>query len=126
MWRSSSFCPISAQWWKSGYRGRLRRRFSDNRLNPDVANACQALAIDEKRWHFQPSVWEEDNLPSGQTIEQVWFPGCHADVGGQDLEFRGISNIPLMWMLEKAEASGLCLKRSWRDGLSQDYRGPIK
>ena len=104
----------------------FRRRFSNNRLNPDVANAYQALAIDEKRWHFQPSVWEEGNLPVGQTIEQVWFPGCHADVGGQDLEAREISDYPLMWMLGKADDGGLCLKDNWSDGLRPDYKGPIK
>ena len=104
----------------------FRRRFSNNRLNPDVAHACQALSIDEKRWHFQPSVWEENNLPGDQTIEQVWFAGCHADVGGQDLESRGISDFPLVWMLEKARAEGLSLKDNWRDGLKPDHRGPIK
>ena len=104
----------------------LRRRFSNNRLNPDVANAYQALAIDEERWHFQPSVWEQDNLPEGQTIEQVWFPGCHADIGGQDLESRGISDIPLTWMVEKAADEGLRLQGNWRNGLKPDYRQTIK
>ena len=104
----------------------LRRRFSNNRLNPDVANAYQALAIDEERWHFQPSVWEQDNLPEGQTLEQVWFPGCHADIGGQDLESRGISDIPLTWMVEKAADEGLRLQGNWRNGLKPDYRQTIK
>ena len=104
----------------------FRRKFSNNRLNPEVANACQALSIDEKRWHFQPSVWEENNLPEGQTIKQVWFPGCHADIGGQDLKSRGISDIPLLWMLEQAQARDLLLKENWQEGLQPDYRAPIK
>ena len=51
-----------------------RKQFSNNRLNPDVAHACQALGLDERRHHFRVSVWDETDLPEGQTIEQVWFP----------------------------------------------------
>ena len=82
------------------------KRFHDARLNPDVAYACQALAIDEKRKDFAPSPWDEANAADGQTIEQVWFAGCHADVGGW-FDERGLCHIALHWMLDKAVACGL-------------------
>ena len=105
--------------------GWLRRaQFSDNRLNGDVTYGYQALSVDENREHFRPSVWEEDAMPEGQTIEQVWFPGCHADVGGQEAD-RGISDIPLEWMLRNAKQKGLRLRRDWRASLRPDPTGDI-
>ena len=103
-----------------------RKYYRDNRLNPKVSSAYQALSIDERRLQFQPSIWDEDNIPEGQTIEQVWFAGRHVDVGGQDVLSRGLSDIPLLWMLEKAEGACLCLLPGWRDELQPDPCGPQK
>ena len=94
-----------------------QKRFSDNVLNSDVSFGYQALAINERRYFFQPSIWDEDAVPEGQTIEQVWFAGCHGDVGGQDAD-RGISDIPLEWMLAGARACGLELREGWQDDLN--------
>ena len=102
-----------------------RRQFSNLRLNPDVAHGYQALAVDERRHHFRASRWDECGIPEGQTIEQVWFPGDHADVGGQDAD-RGISDIPLMWMLGHAEDKGLLLMRDWRTSLRPECSGKIQ
>src|SRR5579862_783569 len=55
--------------------------FLDTSLHPDVLNAYQALAIDERRREFPPTLWTSAPL-AGQTIEQVWFIGVHCDVGG--------------------------------------------
>ena len=84
-----------------------RRQFSNEILNPDVANGYQALAIDERRHHFRVSRWDECRIPEGQTIEQVWFLGSHGDVGGQDAD-RGISDITLKWMLGHAKEKSFC------------------
>ena len=55
--------------------------FLDTGLHPDVRNAYQALAIDEKREQFPPTLWT--SAPAdGQTVEQIWFTGVHGDVGG--------------------------------------------
>ena len=102
-----------------------RRQFSNEILNPDVAYGYQALAIDERRFHFRVSRWDECSIPEGQTIEQVWFLGSHADVGGQDAD-RRISDITLKWMLVHAEDKGLLLRKDWRDCLRPDYSGEIK
>ena len=103
-----------------------RRYYRNRRLSPDIDNAYQALSVDESRGHFQPSIWDETNIPDGQTIEQVWFPGRHVDVGGQDPPGRGISDIPLEWMLRNAERKGLLLRANWETDLRPDPLAPFK
>jgi hypothetical protein len=44
-----------------------------------------------------------------QTLEQVWFTGAHCDVGG-GYRNPGLSEIPLLWMAEKARNCGLAFK----------------
>ena len=86
------------------------KRWTDARLNPDIAFAYHALAIDERRRDFQPCLWDERNLQSEQTMEQVWFAGVHSDVGGYHAK-RGLANISLHWMLDKAEAEDMEIDR---------------
>ena len=102
-----------------------RKQFSNNRLNHDVAYGYQALALDERRHHFRVSQWDETDVPAGQTIEQVWFPGCHGDVGGQESD-RRISDITLEWMLRHAEDKGLRLRPDWMESLSTDHLGETR
>ena len=82
--------------------------FLDTSLHTDVLNAYHALAIDERRAEFPPTLW---SAPSGnQTIEQVWFTGVHCDVGGSypaDSNGSALSDLTLAWMMTKAAALGL-------------------
>ena len=86
--------------------------FLDTALHPDVKNAFQALAIDEHRVQFPATLWTTAPAP-GQTLEQVWFTGCHGDVGGGTAMAGGVDDatrlcdIPLGWMMTKAEGLGL-------------------
>jgi len=70
-----------------------------------IENAYHALAIDERRKPFQPTLWEAQGIP-GQTLEQVWFAGVHTNIGG-GYEKDGLANCAFQWMLKKAEANGL-------------------
>jgi uncharacterized protein (DUF2235 family) len=72
-----------------------------------VKHGCHALAIDEHRHDFVPTLWTEP-VPEGVEIEQVWFAGAHEDVGGGYVT-RALADIPLVWMARKAEADGLAL-----------------
>ena len=74
--------------------------FLDTGLHPDVLAAYHALAIDERRREFQPTLWTSTPAP-GQILEQVWFPGVHCDVGGGYSQC-GLSDITLSWMLNNA------------------------
>lgn len=86
-----------------------RNRFHDTQLSSKVRSAYHALAIDEKRLHFKPTLWHQSRPVEGQTLEQVWFVGAHGSVGG-GLVRRGLSDIALAWMKMKAEASGLAFE----------------
>ena len=79
--------------------------FLDTGLHPDVLNAYQALAIDERRAEFPATLWTSAPVP-GQTIEQVWFTGVHCDVGGSYPE-TGLADITLSWMMGRGRALGL-------------------
>lgn len=100
-------------------------RFHDAHLGAEVEHGFQALALDETRAAFAPILW--DNSSQAAHIEQCWFRGAHADIGGQlsGLEFaRPLANIPLVWMLERAEAVGLPLPQDWRRHFPCDATAP--
>jgi len=81
--------------------------FLDTGLHPDVLNAYHALAINERRQEFPPTLWVPPVPPNvGQVIEQVWFSGVHCDIGGGYPE-TGLSDITFSWMLGKAIKLGL-------------------
>ena len=63
----------------------LNRRwgFHDTDLSSHVDAAYQALAIDEQRGPFRPTLWtQQDHAPKTQVVQQVWFSGVHCDIGG--------------------------------------------
>lgn len=71
----------------------------------NIEVGLHALAIDEPRGPYRPSLWTRSlgrPLAAGQIVEQVWFPGSHADVGGGALS-TGLSDAGLMWMAERAQ-----------------------
>lgn len=83
-----------------------RWSFHDTKLSSRVGAAYQALAIDEKRGPFEPTLWQTNPDAEGQVVEQVWFPGVHCNVGGGYAN-TPISDIPLVWMMRKAVDHGL-------------------
>ena len=101
------------------------RKFFDTYLNEDVVYGYQAVSIDERRRKFPISLWNESRKTEGQTIEQVWFPGFHSDVGGWSRPDAGISDIALKWMLENAQDKGLRLREGSLDSLNPDASGQI-
>ncbi len=77
-------------------------RFQNNRPPSGVQHLCQALAIDEERQTFYPELWDETKLADRQTLEQVWFPGVHANIGGGYPKDQ-LALECLKWMIEQAE-----------------------
>ncbi len=100
--------------------GRIRRLSRSTTLfhntNPSTLykNMFQALAIDENRFAYQPTLWTAFQkagtplrpLNADQTLEQRWFVGAHTDVGGSRRD-PSLAGIPLAWMAERAQACGL-------------------
>lgn len=105
----------------------MATEFHDHRLSSSISNAFQALALDETRKAYRPILW--DNIPDyNGRVEQVWFSGAHADIGGHingSKESRKLSNIPLIWMLKRAEICGMPLPLNWRDRFEKDAAAPM-
>ena len=79
--------------------------FHSTDVSPIVRRGCHALAIDEHRGAFVPTLWT-GALPAGTRIDQTWFAGVHSDVGG-GYRSRRLADIPLGWMAKHAEAESL-------------------
>ena len=100
-----------------------RRYYRNRPLSGNIPYRYHALSIDEQRRHFRASIWNALEDPQGTgVIEQTWFPGCHGEIGGQTFN-RGISNIPLRWMLQRAESAGMILNANWWKDLARDPAG---
>lgn len=56
---------------------------AQNMLLLDIEHAFQALAIDEKRLTFLPTLWHKTLDGPSKRLEQCWFPGVHGNIGGQ-------------------------------------------
>ncbi len=69
--------------------------FADNALNPNVKRGFHALALDELRLLFTPTLWDKRD-----GIKQYLFAGAHADVGGGYKE-QGLSDGVLKWMIDE-------------------------
>lgn len=95
----------------------MATEFHNDKIGAPVRFGFHALALDENRTAYKPVLWDIDAGWNG-TMEQVWFKGAHADVGGHvfaNPDARGLSNIPLCWMLEKVEQCGLDLPNGWAE-----------
>ncbi len=94
----------------ASFLGDLSRKdyqFHDTTPSKIVEVARHALAIDEHRDEFLPTLWTEPS-PDSSDVKQVWFAGAHADVGG-GYKDRALADIPLRWMAQEAEEAGLKL-----------------
>jgi uncharacterized protein (DUF2235 family) len=81
--------------------------FYDRKLGTNIKVARHALSLDEKRKDFEPTIWEPRE---GTDLKQVWFAGCHSDVGGSyapDKDKTFLSDIPMMWLIKEAKHQGL-------------------
>lgn len=91
------------------------RSFQDTRLSGKVEHARHALALDESRGSFTPTLWTD--IQADADVKQVWFPGAHADVGGGYRE-KGLSDGALKWMIDEAWHLGL----SFHDGMRNQVK----
>jgi uncharacterized protein (DUF2235 family) len=91
--------------------GRADMQFLNTGLRISNKFAFHALAIDEHRKVFGPTLWTIDRKPLPETgaragrpidqVEQRWFVGAHVNVGGgcqSDL----LAQLPLRWTMRRA------------------------
>ncbi|KAK7510647.1 uncharacterized protein IWZ02DRAFT_111779 [Phyllosticta citriasiana] len=79
----------------TGFRGRSRA----------VSDVSQPSSAPDRH----DTGYDSDQDP--QDIQEVWFAGCHADIGGgwplDKDEDTALSHIPLVWMVREAQRAGL-------------------
>lgn len=114
-----------------------KHAFHDTELTTFVESARHAVALDESRTLFPPTVWdhlETLNASKGFDVDhrdapyqQKWFPGVHGSVGGGG-DIRGLSDCSLSWILKGAKDAGLTLdldKGSRIHGFNPDPYAPL-
>jgi uncharacterized protein (DUF2235 family) len=110
--------------------GYLRpKNLPHTRHNPIVEHVRHALSIDERRSFYLHTTWgglhgesrpavyapasfdlDATDSPQGvpQDVQEVWFPGNHADVGGgYGCDGSEAANNALRWMIVEAQRCGL-------------------
>jgi len=85
-------------------------QFADMKLSPKVSKGFHAVALDERRNDFTPTLW--DGAPN---VTQVLFPGAHADIGGgypMANGESGLSDGALLWMIEQLAGTGVLFSKA--------------
>lgn len=95
---------------------------------PFIRRICHAIAIDDERYTFHPTLYLESQpgvTKAGTSIEQVWFPGVHANVGG-GYPKDGLAYVSLNWMMHQAHRAGLKFNsETWKAYRLADSDGPL-
>lgn len=102
--------------------------FLNTDLSFNIKNAFHALAINEHRKPFAPTLWKSKNLSNDQVLEQRWFIGAHSNIGG-GYEDTGLSDITLNWMLNKLKETNpnISLDTKYMDNsIHPNYKGEIR
>lgn len=93
-----------------------RYAFHDTKLSGLVDHARHAIALDEKRASFTPTLWTGIPIPvpgpgTSTTVEQRWFVGSHGNVGGGNLASgdNRLATIAQEWMVGHARDAGLTI-----------------
>ncbi|KAI0143573.1 hypothetical protein GGR57DRAFT_508048 [Xylariaceae sp. FL1272] len=90
----------------ANYRERLLE-FYNTRLSNKIQHGFHALALDETRGPFSPTLWERRPQEQDTSdLRQVWFPGSHANIGGGWPD-QGVADITLAWMMDQLSSVGV-------------------
>ncbi|KAF9273420.1 hypothetical protein BGZ88_003823 [Linnemannia elongata] len=106
--------------------------FHDTKVSAVVEKVYHALSIHDRLWIFEPcyALPAKHRIESKFEIHESWFPGCHYDLGRQELRFfrsagegveidelfgslsktikpnQGFADLVLKWMLESMKDCG--------------------
>jgi uncharacterized protein (DUF2235 family) len=117
------------------------RNLPHTRHNPIVQTVRHALSLHERRSFYAPTTWgglDGDTRPAvyvpacwgrsecsrqavqWQDVKEVWFAGCHSDVGGgYPLEVSSPADVSLRWMFEEARGHGLMISHEAEQEVKQ-------
>jgi uncharacterized protein (DUF2235 family) len=99
--------------------GKADMQFLNTGIRVSNKVAFHALAIDEHRKAFAPTLWTIDYAKGASPphhhrtlsqVEQRWFVGAHANVGG-GCQSDPLPQLPLKWIMDKASIHGLGFRR---------------
>ncbi len=114
--------------------------FHDVEISSNIKHARHAVAIDEMRSSFTPTLWRDKNkkVLNNEQVKQAWFPGVHSDIGG-GYKDNGLSMCTLKWMIDEVNGThdnkliisdnfieGLTSKINPLDDLHDSYTGIMK
>jgi uncharacterized protein (DUF2235 family) len=102
--------------------GRDHYQWHDTELSKIVEHAYHAVALDEHRKDYEAALWTKLK-PENREVEQRWFIGAHANVGG-GYRYDQLHHIPLRWLQDKASACGLGIK-DFRTIGADDHRAKV-
>ena len=75
---------------------------------PSATSLNSTSAAIEPKWVTEEK--EDDEETKQQDTQEIWFPGCHADIGGgwpqEPGMDAGLSHAPLLWMVREARKAG--------------------
>ncbi|CZT18461.1 uncharacterized protein RCC_04306 [Ramularia collo-cygni] len=105
--------------------------FHDTALSENIEYAFQALAIDEKRFTFPPTIWHA--LPGGPSkeLKQCWFPGVHSNISGGVASEPGagdheeIGDNTFAWMVDNV-SNMLTFEESSIDAIVEHHKTAIE
>jgi hypothetical protein len=103
--------PLKSLQWVS-WLNQNRYLFHDTKLSGIVQYARHALAIDEYRADYAPTVWTPDDQWPTERLRQRWFIGAHGDVGGGYAQEQPLADLAFLWMVQEARAVGLQVKET--------------
>lgn len=113
--------------------------FHDTELSAETRYARHALAMDEMRSSFTPTLWmkdgevQHDPIPAGGTgkvarVRQIYFPGVHSDVGG-GYYVCGLADGALRWMIDEVQGlpdgGGLAFVPAMVNQIKPDPQAPL-
>jgi uncharacterized protein (DUF2235 family) len=78
--------------------------FHDTEIGEHIDIGLHAMAVDERRRPFVPTLWTAPKAkPPTTHVEQTWFAGVHCNIGG-GYEDAGLSDQALIWMIARMQA----------------------
>jgi uncharacterized protein (DUF2235 family) len=91
---------------------------TDHTRPASVEKVCHALALDDERHTFHPTLFDEAAEPlrahtDEERVTQVWFAGVHSNVGGGYPD-DSLAHVSLLWMADEAGKRALRLHKQKR------------
>jgi uncharacterized protein (DUF2235 family) len=111
---------------------RRRYEFHDTNLSGLVDSACHAVAVDEHRGLFVPTMWTSVPVPMPDhptSVDQRWFVGGHTNVGGggskNPQRDNPLSVVTREWVVDRAVEAGLVVDPPSPAPTGDEWRGRI-